>query len=181
MERHDIRWPVTPAARSDLAQIARIDAEALPPGWSERQFREILALDGSYAFVVRGGDILGYLLYRRVLDEVEVVRIATDPRFRQRGIGAAMLLALFDHCAPFVPLTIYLEVRRSNGAAIALYEKMGFLLHDIRKGYYGGEEDALIFRRLLDASGEGNGRNEGREEAREGPPTESDRKRPSQI
>ncbi len=37
-----------------------------------------------------------------------------------------------------------LEVRRSNSAAIALYESFGFVEVGVRAGYYGGSEDALL-------------------------------------
>jgi ribosomal-protein-alanine N-acetyltransferase len=42
---------------------------------------------------------------------------------------------------------VLLEVRKSNKAAIALYEKYGFKRLGVRKGYYpaaNGREDALV-------------------------------------
>jgi ribosomal-protein-alanine N-acetyltransferase len=45
---------------------------------------------------------------------------------------------------------IFLEVRESNAAARAFYEKLGFEQMGRRKGYYAdGLEDAIIYRRML--------------------------------
>ena len=44
--------------------------------------------------------------------------------------------------------TIHLEVRESNTAAIALYEKYGFIRDGLRRGYYEEpKEDALLMSR----------------------------------
>ena len=44
---------------------------------------------------------------------------------------------------------IFLEVRRNNHSAKALYEKLGFTYISVREKYYGGVEDALIMSKAL--------------------------------
>jgi ribosomal-protein-alanine N-acetyltransferase len=50
---------------------------------------------------------------------------------------------------------VFLEVRRSNRAARALYHRLGFTLAGVRRGYYRKPlEDAMVLRRRLDSSDE---------------------------
>ena len=76
------------------------------------------------------------------------MNLAVDPDHRRRGIGRRLLERLFADTADD-PLRGYtLEVRVSNGAAVRLYEELGFLPAGIRRGYYtDNREDALIMWR----------------------------------
>ncbi|RME51553.1 MAG: ribosomal-protein-alanine N-acetyltransferase [Deltaproteobacteria bacterium] len=144
------REVVTPATRADLSAIERIDAAAFPgAAWSRAQFEGAFACAHTHALVARGPTIAGFLLYRQILDEVEILRIATVPEHRREGIATALLTSLFARCAHRGPMTIFLEVRRSNSAAITFYRKHGFVEHACRQGYYDDGEDALILRRIV--------------------------------
>lgn len=89
------------------------------------------------------GVFAGYLLGTVNPPEGEVYRVAVLPEFRQRGIGERLL------CAFLVDVPVcFLEVRESNLAARALYEKQGFTLVGVRKKYYKNPmEDACIYKR----------------------------------
>jgi ribosomal-protein-alanine N-acetyltransferase len=45
---------------------------------------------------------------------------------------------------------VLLEVRRSNGAAIALYRRVGFFAMGVRARYYPDDEDAVEMVLMLD-------------------------------
>ena len=82
-----------------------------------------------------------------VLDEATLFNIAVDPDFQRRGLGKALLEHLIDELEKRGVLTLWLEVRASNVAAIALYESLGFNEATIRRNYYptaDGREDAII-------------------------------------
>ena len=73
--------------------------------------------------------------------------MAIHPSEQGKGLGYALL----DHSIAQLknsPIQIFLEVRESNKAAIALYEKSGFHQIDLRKNYYpnvdGSKEHAII-------------------------------------
>ena len=75
------------------------------------------------------------------------MNIAVDPDLRRQGIASALLAELYaragDEDAQFT-----LEVRRSNQAAIELYERDGFRIAGLRRRYYQDNgEDALIMWR----------------------------------
>ncbi len=73
--------------------------------------------------------------------------MAIHPSQQGKGLGYQLLEASIAQLKND-PLQIFLEVRESNQAAIALYEKSGFHQIDLRKNYYpnanGTREHAII-------------------------------------
>jgi [ribosomal protein S18]-alanine N-acetyltransferase len=84
-----------------------------------------------------------------ILDETHLVLLAVHPNFRRQGLGCAILLRLLTYARHRGSNYATLEVRASNQAAIALYEKFGFKTAGRRPNYYrdassNTSEDALI-------------------------------------
>jgi [ribosomal protein S18]-alanine N-acetyltransferase len=87
-----------------------------------------------------------------ILDESHLVLLAVHPKFRRQGLGCAILLGLLNYARDRGSNYATLEVRASNQAAIALYEKLGFKIAGRRPRYYSDadsntSEDALILWR----------------------------------
>lgn len=79
------------------------------------------------------------------VDEGQITNIAVHPDYRRQGLGDAVVKALLKHAKAAHLLSVSLEVRASNAAAIALYRKNGFREVGRRKGFYTKPaEDALI-------------------------------------
>ena len=96
--------------------------------------------------------LIGYALVLMVLDEATLMDIAIIPERRGAGAGHLLLEKAISECRRRGAQTLWLEVRVSNNAAIALYERHSFEVIERRKGYYpspSGREDALIMRRIL--------------------------------
>ena len=96
---------------------------------------------------------MGFLLWRLLSDEAEVITLGVHPRRRRAGI-AGLLLA--DACAQALAggaLSLVLEVAADNVAARAFYAAQGFAEVGTRPGYYRRSRtapaDALILRRRL--------------------------------
>ena len=78
--------------------------------------------------------------------------IASDPAFRRRGIGSALLDELTEEAARRHAGSIFLEVRESNDAARAMYRKAGFVEKGIRRNYYHAPlENAVVMQLKLQA------------------------------
>lgn len=92
---------------------------------------------------------LAFLLAWHVADELELLDVATHPERRRRGLGHALLEALFAEARGARTTRIFLEVRPSNQAARALYRATGFDEVGRRPRYYPDGEDALLLRRDL--------------------------------
>jgi [ribosomal protein S18]-alanine N-acetyltransferase len=75
-----------------------------------------------------------------------IATIAVDPRYRQRGIGRALL----NTCESRLGVSrARLTVRLSNGGAISMYEKAGYATVDIWQTYYNDGEDAMVMEKTL--------------------------------
>lgn len=71
------------------------------------------------------GTMAAFAITQVVLDEATLFNIAVDPDFQRRGLGRELLEYLIDELEKRGILTLWLEVRASNAAAIALYESPG--------------------------------------------------------
>ena len=89
--------------------------------------------------------IVGFLGTWYAADQAHIVSVGVADGYRRRGIGELLLIAAVEHATARETETITLEVRKSNAAARALYEKYGFIEQGIRKAYYSdNREDAVI-------------------------------------
>ena len=79
------------------------------------------------------------------VDEGQITNVATSEPYRRRGIGGALLHAMIREARRRGLLSLSLEVRASNTAAISLYERHGFSVAGRRRGFYTHpREDALV-------------------------------------
>lgn len=94
---------------------------------------------------------LGFLVTWHVADEVHVLHVATLEEARRRGVGAALMSEAIAYAAAHHVRILVLEARRSNRAAIGLYEKLGFTTFNVREGYYAdNDEDAVEMMLAMD-------------------------------
>ncbi len=144
-------------AVADLAAVDRLMQGAFDPrfgeAWTHNQVLGLLAMPGVWLTIAElGGEPAGFALSRRVLDEAELLLLATTPRFRRRGIAAALLRSVAVEAHGQGARTLHLEVRSGN-VAIKLYNKEGFAKVGERRHYYRGAAgqafDALTYRRDL--------------------------------
>jgi len=129
-----------------IEQIVSIEAASFPDPWSRASFLSELDGQGTHFFVAERKDaLLGYCIFRSILDEGEIFNIAVAPEYRGQGIGEAMVNKIIELGQAEGLSTIYLEVRAGNLPAKWLYVKMGFRAVGIRRGYYlSPKEDAII-------------------------------------
>jgi len=133
------------ARLEDSDQLAALEARATTYCWTPGQYRESIGVHSSWVLDV-GDLVAGCVIFNRVMDEVELLNIVVDPAFQGRGLGRRLLNFLMDTNRSLAE-KIFLEVRVSNNAAIALYQHAGFTVLGKRKNYYpaqDGREDALI-------------------------------------
>jgi [ribosomal protein S18]-alanine N-acetyltransferase len=92
--------------------------------------------------------VAGFCAFWRVVDQIHINNLAIDPAWRRRGLGRRLLAAVLAEAGAMGAPHVTLEVRRSNSAALALYEGAGFKIIGVRSGYYTHPiEDALILSR----------------------------------
>ena len=117
--------------------------------WSADEFRTLLA-DPS-AFLT--GYAEAFVLGRVVLDEAEILTLATHPDLRRQGRARVVLDEFTSEAAKRGAITAFLEVAADNVPAISLYIGAGFAEIARRRGYYrktdGSTVDAVILRRSI--------------------------------
>ncbi len=136
----------------DLPQVVAIERQAFPTSWSLAMFVLELSKPSGICLAAvldgeRGERLVGYLICSRYETVWHVMNVAVDPRHRRQGVATALLAELYARVGD--PRARYtLEVRRSNDAAIHLYEREGFRAAGLRRRYYQDNgEDALVMWR----------------------------------
>ena len=144
---------IEPMLDKDLPEVMALEKETFPDPWTLGMFQEELSREApSLSLVARdsdGGKLLGYLNGIAIYDEFHIGNIAVRKGARGKGIGEVLLRRVLEHARAQALVLASLEVRMSNQAAIALYEKLGFRSVAMRKRYY-VNEDALVM--VLDLS-----------------------------
>jgi ribosomal-protein-alanine N-acetyltransferase len=96
------------------------------------------------------GEVIGFLVGRRVTSDLEILNFAVRADDRRRGIGAELLRAALDWAHAFQAAHAILEVRASNLAALHFYERHRFEVVGRRARYYTAPtEDALLLTATL--------------------------------
>ena len=136
---------IVPFDQSHIEDTAEIEVLCFSEPWSAASLALLTTEQGGGLAAMADGRTVGYVGSLSVIDELEITNVAVHPAYRRRGIGAALLGALIDVAHTENAVRITLDVRQSNEAALALYEKFGFTPCGRRKNFYSApKEDAIV-------------------------------------
>ena len=137
------------ATSVDLSAVADI-ARSCFDDYSADDYLK-MSIDSNYEFVVaeKNGIIMGYLIYLKIDDKLEIIKIATGEDFKRQGVATSLISYMKDQGLKNHHTGIILEVNEFNVAARHLYEKIGFKQIYIRKKYYHGTDDAIIMELIF--------------------------------
>ena len=132
-----------------VAAVAELDAACFSMPWSEFSIRSELTNPLALWLVAVDGDTLvGYIGSQSVMGEADMMNVAVNPGYRRQGIGEKLITELISKLKENQVYALTLEVRASNEAAIALYDKLGFAQVGRRPNYYRKPtEDGLILKK----------------------------------
>ena len=132
-----------------VSEVAELEKLCFSDPWSEKSVTS--ELDNELALwlvAVEDSRVAGYVGSQTVAGETDMMNIAVHPDFRRRGVAEQLVDALIVQLREQQSRCLTLEVRASNDAAQALYEKLGFSQIGRRPRYYRNpKEDALILRK----------------------------------
>ncbi len=136
--------------KEDVEQIAQMEQRCFSDPWSKEMLADCLRYPYYRCFLAEeGGQVCGYCVLIALFEDGEVANIAVDTPFRGRGI-ARRLMEQMHGCAKQLGATrCLLEVRKSNVAAISLYESYGYAAYGVRAKYYADGEDAILMEKAL--------------------------------
>lgn len=132
--------------KKDAPRVAEIEKECFSVPFKLDDILGYLDSPIWHFFVARNEScVIGYASFTIIVDECQIVNVATDPSHRKIGVGKALLERLISYAKEKGCKKVFLEVRKSNIPAISLYEKYGFKAVGVSKNHYSlPTEDALL-------------------------------------
>jgi ribosomal-protein-alanine N-acetyltransferase len=141
-------WKILPLTEDDIDAVLKIEEDSFPKPWSRNIFTKELKNPVSYSlagWLTRDASdkLAVYVFFWIVQGEAHILNLTVRRDFRRMGLSKRMLDFTLNFMREKGVEDIFLEVRRSNKAAISLYESFGFRVFYERKKYY-VDEDALV-------------------------------------
>lgn len=137
-----------PMRVEDLDAVMVVERRAYPYPWSIGIFRDCLFAGYPAWVLIEEGAFIGHGVLSVAADEAHVLNVCIDPSRQGRGLGRVLLRAMVEAARGRGACRVFLEVRPSNPAAIALYQDEGFNEIGRRPRYYpadnNGREDAIV-------------------------------------
>ena len=142
---------IRPMGEADLDAVSAIEAATFPDPWP----RQALAHEAVHnpvcsSFVIEEeGAVVGYAFCWVIFEQAHLINIAVAPSRRGKGHGEALLVHALRHARSQGAEVMHLEVRETNPAAVALYQKYGFAILGRSARYYSDGAPALFMEAKL--------------------------------
>ena len=150
----------TPSIRvmvhDDLKQTSDIERRSYDFPWSHGVFRDCLLAGYNCIVIERVDLVVGYAILSIAAGEAHILNLCVDPNYRHLRYGERLLDEVLLRARRADVKQIFLEVRPSNTAALALYKKKDFHQITQRPAYYqakDGREDAAVLCKVLNRKG----------------------------
>lgn len=141
--------------QADVDAVLNIELCIQRYPWTRGNFHD--AVSSGYVCLVdeRNDEICSYAILMPTVEEAELLAIGVAMEQQRKGLGKAMLDEMLARASKQNMKRVFLEVRVTNLAAVALYRYAGFAEVGMRRNYYKdeqGHEDALVMAcQLTDA------------------------------
>ena len=138
---------IRPMLEEDVARVIAIENEVYDFPWTSGIFNDCMQVGYSCWVFQENGEVVAYGVMSVAALEAHILTIVVQPNKQGCGLGNMLLMHLLQIAKRQRAETVFLEVRPSNTAAIALYEKSGFKTIGHRPNYYPahqGREDAIV-------------------------------------
>jgi [ribosomal protein S18]-alanine N-acetyltransferase len=147
---------IRPMQQEDIDSVYAIELSAHRAPWSRDILSDcvLVGYDCRVLELITDGtrQLAGYIICRYASDICHILNLCVALSQQRQGYGGMLLQSVLNSLRKLSVSTVILEVRPSNVAAIALYEKFGFLQDTIKTGYYKdetGEEDAILLKKVM--------------------------------
>jgi [ribosomal protein S18]-alanine N-acetyltransferase len=138
-----------------LLDVERAAADMLWPGWPEASLAaELSHADASVDVIEDNGAVVAHVCGRAIAGEWWILQVTTHPDWRRRGYAATLLAQQKDHARRAQCASMWLEVRATNAAALALYARLSFVISGRRpvvsRSPRGAVDDAVLMSMSVD-------------------------------
>ena len=144
---------ITRMSEHDLLEVVEIEEQSGLSRWGWAAYyaelqggnRDLMLVARLVQSTVDLVPIIGYIVARETAGELHINNFAVRSGYRRRGIGTVLLARVLEEARRRKANAAFLEVRSTNRAAQALYEKSGFQAIARRANYYSDpREDAVV-------------------------------------
>ena len=141
---------VTQCCKEDLPEVqATLETASEAAAWSAEGLTGIYEQHTSCFLLARQDEqIVGVISGREIMDQGEILNLAVIPKYRRQGVARMLVQALLEVFRREHVVEVFLEVRESNGTAIAFYESLGFGEVGRRPRYYQNPEEAALVLKI---------------------------------
>lgn len=138
---------LAPMRSADLDAVLAIEQAVYSHPWTRGNFADSLRAEYRCCTWRLEGELVGYFVVLCAAREAHLLNLSIAPAWQRRGHGSALLREAMRVARESGARQMFLEVRPSNRAGQALYQRFEFKRIGVRRGYYpapGGREDALV-------------------------------------
>ena len=139
------------ATTKDFNEIYEIELMSYEMPWPKEMFVMDYLFNGkSEYFVARWmKKVIGFIGLWDEGDKLHIVNIAVHPDYRKKGVGKKLIEFAIKKAKKAHKNEIYLEVRKTNKIAQALYSKLGFEIREELENYYNNNENGYLMRKVV--------------------------------
>jgi [ribosomal protein S18]-alanine N-acetyltransferase len=131
-------------------QLEQIHSRCFDYGWSAGVFADLLIKPHHRTYVFEAdGDVVSFVVMAVVAGEGEILTIATDPAYQNKGLARMLLTQVITALREEGASSLFLECATDNEAALRLYESCGFKRCGRRKAYYSRKDRAPVDAHIL--------------------------------
>ncbi len=143
---------LAPMREADLAEVLAVETAVYSHPWSRGNFVDSLRAGYACRTWRLAGELVGYFVLLVAAGEAHLLNLSVARCWQRRGHGATLLGEVMRLARGHGARRVFLEVRPSNLAGLALYRRFGFRAVAVRRGYYPaheGREDAMVLTHAL--------------------------------
>ena len=144
-------FQISEASFSDLEYLDMLETQLF--GHTPVSYKDILLNydQNNYLIYVAkyNNQNIGYISGLLVSDDLNILNLGIDERYRNRGFGYQLLNYLIENKRKIKLTNIFVELRKTNTLAFNLYLKQGFKVYSERKNYYSNPNEDAILMNLL--------------------------------
>ena len=145
------RLSIRPPQPGDVRALAEAETCCFTDPWPAQFFLSEILAPGRFnrLLIDPAGEMVAYLFCAWQYLNLHVLKVATLPRFRRGGLATRLMGIAENHATEVGGDSLTLEVRESNGVAIAMYEMLEYDRAGIGAGYYQNGESAVVMRKRM--------------------------------
>jgi ribosomal-protein-alanine N-acetyltransferase len=147
-------YSLRPATSDDIPAVLDVERRVHVAPWGDENFRFELTKPYSQFLVLTDDEtdekVAGYIIYWMLFEECQILNVVVDAPFRGLGMAKKMVRQAAQSAMQKGIKKVNLEVRKSNAAAIQLYQGQRFVITQVRRNFYSNGEDAYQMTLHLD-------------------------------